>query len=119
MSTSTNEMKTGISLSSVPLLESSIGWNAWYQEMMVYITLAGYHDLFTRNKTRPEKGNLADDVWLAKVELWEDRQERVVAAITHRLSFNARHQFKNEKVAHTLMEKLRKNFRPKGVCIFQ
>src|SRR3981189_1025642 len=73
----------------------------------------------TRNKTRPEKGNLADDVWLARVELWEDRQERVVAAITHRLSFNARHQFKNEKVAHTLMEKLRKNFRPKGVGIFQ
>jgi hypothetical protein len=98
MSTSTNEMKTGISLSSVPLLESSIGWNAWYQEMMVYITLAGYHDLFTRNKTRPEKGNLADDVWLARVELWEDRQERVVAAITHRLSILGIYESKSRQL---------------------
>jgi len=119
MSSSTATEKTGISLSSIEILESPSQWHSWYRDISDYIKLAGYYDLFTRNSTRPAQGGQTAEAYATKLEHWEDKQVKAVAAILNRVGFNGREQTKDIQEASPLMEALKKRFRPSGVGVFQ
>jgi hypothetical protein len=119
MSSSTATEKIGISLSSIEVLESPSQWHSWYRDILDYIKLAGYYDLFTRNSTRPVQGNQTAEAYATKLELWEDKQVKAVAAILNRVGFNGREQTKDIQEASPLIDALKKRFRPSGVGVFQ
>ena len=108
-----------IPLSSIAKLESTIDWIKFNREIRDYLEINGHGDLLGRHKKQPEKGNLTDDVYDTKVEAWLDKQERACAAVRNRCGYNAREEVKKETTVDSLLNKLKKRFRPTGSAVFQ
>ena len=83
-----------ISLSTLPILESSSQWVKWSRDIKDYLTMTGFGDLLARNASLPEQGTLSAETWEAKKESWTAKQERACAVIRNRLGYNARESVK-------------------------
>ena len=112
---------SGVSLSTVRLLESAEDWLQWDQEIRDYLILSGYNDLLTRNTAIPPATGTPAAAQLsheAEIEAWQDKQDRARAAIRYRCGYNARTLIAQCTTALEALTILESSFRPYGSRVF-
>ena len=112
---------SGVSLSTIRLLESAENWLQWDQEIWDYLIISGYNDLLTRNTIIPAATGTSAAAQLAheaKIEAWQDKQDRARAAIRYRCGYNARTLIAQCTTALEALTILESNFRPYGSGVF-
>jgi Zn ribbon nucleic-acid-binding protein len=113
--------KLHISLSTIPLLESSDGWISWDQEIRDYLNMCGFGEILGKNKDQPSAIEGQATTNSAKIEAWEEKQVRAVAAIQNRCGYNARkiaEEVKEPVTAHKTLETIKAYFQPSGNAVF-
>ena len=109
-----------VSLSGIPILESTDQWIGWDREIQDYLAINGYSTLLKRNTSPPtQKIEEAIDDFEDRMEVWEEKQARACAAIRNRLGYNGRELVKGLTRVHEILLQVKKNFRPTGSAVFQ
>ena len=77
-------------LHQVRRLEEQEDWPEWSKQMRNYLIMNGYNSTLVKQIEAPDRrSEEADLAYEARVEAWEDRQARALAAIRDRCGYNA------------------------------
>jgi hypothetical protein len=77
-------------LRQIKRLEEQEDWPEWSKQMRNYLIMNGYNSILIKQTEAPDRRSKeADTAYEARVEAWEDRQARALAAIRDRCGYNA------------------------------
>jgi hypothetical protein len=115
-----SEGRSGLSLSSVKVLESPEDWLQWYQEIRDFLIIGGYNDILTRDRDQApaRAAGVTVAAHAARVEAWNDKQERACAAIRNRFGYNARALIEGTATAAEASAFLESNFKQQAFGVF-
>ncbi|KAL6802472.1 hypothetical protein GGI42DRAFT_27139 [Trichoderma sp. SZMC 28013] len=98
------------SATDITRLDSWSDWFRWKQDIMSMVIINGFKDLLERD-TRPAMGDEETQIAFdARLELWEDRQEQVVAIVRSSLNYRNRHLIKDMTTLSEVMDALNRWF---------
>ena len=102
-------------LHQVKRLEEQEDWPEWSKQMRNYHIMNGYNSILVKQTEAPDrKSEEADDAYETRVEAWEDKQARALAAIRDRCGYNAEAIVNECATIKHAFEELRSNYGPSG-----
>ncbi|KAL1581936.1 hypothetical protein WHR41_09516 [Cladosporium halotolerans] len=102
-------------LHQVKRLEEQEDWPEWSKQMRNYLIMNGYNSILVKQTETPDRrSEEADAAYEARVEAWEDRQARALAAIRDRCGYNAEAIVHECATIKKAFEELRSNYQPSG-----
>lgn len=102
-------------LHQVKRLEEQEDWPEWSKQMRNYLIMNGYNGILVKQTEAPDrKSEEADDAYETRVEAWEDKQARALAAIRDRCGYNAEAIVNECATIKHAFEELRSNYEPSG-----
>jgi hypothetical protein len=112
-------LELGAIESSIKKLESTGGWREWIQAITDVIRICGFGDLLKRNKEEPtQRTDESESDLKARIDLWESRQEQIIAFILSQLGVYARSKVKHIKTLCLILETLKQIFKPQNSIAF-
>jgi hypothetical protein len=106
--------KTSV-LHQVKRLEEQEDWPEWSKQMRNYLIMNGYNSILVKQTESPDqRSEEADSAYEARVEAWEDRQARALAAIRDRCGYNAEAIVNECATVKEAFEELRSSYQPSG-----
>lgn len=102
-------------LHQVKRLEEQEDWPEWSKQMRNYLIMNGYNSILVKQTETPDRrSEEADTAYEARVEAWEDRQARALAAIRDRCGYNAEAIVHECATIKKAFEELQSNYQPSG-----
>lgn len=102
-------------LHQVKRLEEQEDWPEWSKQMRNYLIMNGYNSILVKQTEAPDRrSEEAETAYEARVEAWEDKQARALAAVRDRCGYNAEAIVNECATIKTAFEELRSNYEPSG-----
>ena len=102
-------------LHQVKRLEEQEDWPEWSKQMRNYLIMNGYNSILVKQTEAPDRrSEEADNAYETRVEAWEDKQARALAAIRDRCGYNAEAIVNECATIKNAFEELRSNYEPSG-----
>lgn len=113
MTDSTNEAAKG--LAHIKKLESKSDWQKWNEDIRNALLFAGFNDVLKRQPTRPEQRTGESNTrYTERVEAWEDKQERALAAVRDRCGHNAKALVNASETIAQAFDAIKEQYQPSG-----
>lgn len=104
-----------ITLHQVKKLEEQEDWPEWSKQMRNYLIMNGFNNILVKQTNKPtQRMEETTSTYETRVEAWEDRQARALAAIRDRCGYNAEAIVNECETAQRAFEELRAGYQPSG-----
>lgn len=102
-------------LATIKPLETKSGWQRWNEDINNALLFAGFNDVLNRQPDKPTRREAESSAkYSERVEAWEDKQARALAAARDRCGHNAKNAMKDCETIVDALAAIKEQFQPSG-----